>query len=663
MDNLSNNTVNTKLSPAPPGLILAGLLVWGWQTQFMIYAIAIGLLLELPLFIKWRIDFSDKDTNQLADLSGVLFFILTIYVFVNYSFQGIYKILELLPFVLLLLMLVQCYGIQNGIKTSALFISIRRLGERAGPDILYTTNIGMPYVFICLISASSGNKYSDYFFAVCVVIIGWLLLTQRTKHYSKTTWFTSVVFVIFFSYLTQNGLQQIQNNSEAFFLKLFEQYGWRSTDPERTSTSIGSLGRLKLSDRIIFRVKADKPSPTPLYFRETSYSTYEYGSWRNPKVEFDIIGKTPGKNEWRLNKNKLDKETMDVAIYLQDQSAIIPVPDNINSLAGKDLIQLETSVYGSTRIEAREGWINYRLGISDHDFVEATPTPEDLGIPPNYKTDFEQIAVKLGLYSKSQKEIIKSVQQYFKDEFYYSITQNHRYTKGQYLSRFLFKDKKGHCEYFATATALLLREAGIPARYTIGYSVQEYSNWQGTYLVRARHAHAWLKYYIDGEWHNMDTTPSVWAPMEAEDRTILEPLMDLFSWLRYKTTSSDIESDTKSNADWMLWMLIPLGAYLSWRFYSKQRVEQNNNRDTIHLEFDRYGTDSPLYPLIKQIEQEADHRQAGETLMAWIKRIFPGSKADKYYELITLHNTYRFNPAGNKREEKKQISDSLDSLA
>ena len=662
MDSLDNNIVNTKLEPAPPGLILAGLLVWGWQTPYMVYAIIIGLILELPLFIKWRIDFTDKDINQLADLSGVLFFIITVYVFVNYSFEGIYKILELLPFALLLLMLVQNYGVLNGIKTSALFISIRRLGKNASPDILYSTNIGMPYVFICLISASSGNKYSDYFFIACALVIAWLLLTQRTRHFSKITWFCSIVFVCFFSYLTQNGLQQLQNNSEAFFLGLFEQYGWRSTDPERTSTSIGSLGRLKLSDRIIFRVKADDPSPIPLYFRETSYSIYEHGSWRNPKVEFDIIGKTSGKNEWRLNKNKLDKETMDVAIYLQNQAAIIPVPDNINTLAGKDLIQVETSVFGSTRIEAREGWINYRLGVSDHDFVEATPAPEDLDIPLNYKTDFEQIALKLDLYSKSHPEIISTVQQYFKDDFYYSITQNQRYTKGQYLTRFLFKDKKGHCEYFATATALLLREAGIPTRYTIGYSVQEYSNWQGSYLVRARHAHAWLKYYIDGAWHNMDTTPSVWAPMEAEDRTLLEPLMDLLSWLRYKTTGGEIDSKKEENSDWMLWLLFPLGAYLTWRFYTKQRVEQKNNHDTIHAEFDRFGTDSPLYPLIKQIEQEADSRQAGETLMAWIKRIFPGTKAERYYDLIKLHNAYRFNPVSDKQEEKKLISASLDSL-
>lgn len=663
MDDLNQNTGKNKLSPAPSGLIMASLLLWGWQTEFLMYAGIMGLVLELPRFVKWRIDFSDKDINQLADLSGVIFFILTVYVFINYSFQGIYKILELMPFVLFLLMLAQGYGLQNGIKTSALFISIRRLGENAGPNVLYKTNIGLPYVFICMISASSGNKFSDHFFALCAIIIAWLLFTQRTKYFSKITWLASVVFVVFFSYLTQQGLQQIQYKSEAFLLGLFEQYGWRSTNPLQTSTSIGSLGRLKLSDRIVFRVKTDKPATEPLYFRETAYSIYEYGTWRNPGVEFDIITKTPNKNEWRFNQQIKDRGDMDIAIYLQDRSAIIPVPDNINTLAGKDLIQVETSVYGSTRIEAREGWINYRLGYANHDFVETGPNEHDLIVPVNYQDDFKQVATQLDLYSKTPKEIINTVQQYFKDNFYYSITQNQRYTKGQYLTKFLFNNKKGHCEYFATATALLLREAGIPARYTIGYSVQEYSEWQKMYLVRARHAHSWLKYYIDGTWHNMDTTPSIWAPMEAEDRTLLEPLMDLLSWLRYKTTSSEIDTKKQGSTDWMLWLLIPLGVYLGWRFYTKQRVDKETKLDSIYLYFERFGTDSPLYPLIAQLEQEADTRKTGETLSKWIKRILSGTRAKQYQELIKLHNHYRFNPTGNKKYDKQIIKKSLDLLS
>lgn len=662
MNTLTINTVQNKLRPAAPGLILTSLLLWGWQTDYLLYAAAMGAILELPYFIKWRINFTDKDVNQLADLSGVLFFFITVYVFVNYSFQGIYKILELLPFILFLIMLTQSYGIQAGIKTSALFISIRRLGASAGPDILYEIDISLPYVFLCLISASSGNKYGDLFFVLSSLIIIWVLWSQRTKNFPKILWVAAIVMVIPLAYLTQNGIQQLQENSERFLLELFEQYGWKSRDPDRTRTSIGSLGRLKLSDHIVFRVKSDKKFATTQYFHETSYSIYEHGSWRNPSVEFDVIAKTPAKNEWRINKDLEDRGDMDVGLFLDDQSTIIPVPDNINTLSGKDLIQVETSVYGSTRIEAREGWINYRLGYSDRNFAEAIPGNNDLSIPLNYQVDFQQIATELGLYSKTPTEIISSVRQYFKDNFYYSITQNQLYTKGQYLTKFLFKDKKGHCEYFATATALLLREAGIPTRYTIGYSVQEYSVWQRMYLVRARHAHSWLKYYLDGQWHRLDTTPSVWAPMEAEDRTLLEPLMDLLSWLRYKATGGDIETKTDSN-DWMLWLLIPLGAYLAWRFYNKQRVEQqSDSKGSLSLDVKRLGTDSPLYPLLKQLEQEADTRLPGETLIKWIKRILPVEKAKHYFDVINLHNRYRFDPASDKQKDKQFINISIEKI-
>jgi protein-glutamine gamma-glutamyltransferase len=664
MNEANIKTVQNRLKPAAPGLIMASLLLWGWQTEYLFYAVIMGILLELPFFIKWRIEFSEKDINQLADLSGILFFVVTVYIFVNYSVQGIYKILELLPFALLIIMLAQNYSIQNSIKTSALFISIRRMGNKASSNVLYETNISLPYVFLCLISASSGNKYNEVFFFLSCLIIIWTLWGSRAKHYSFTAWLIPIVIVVSLSFSTQLGLQQLQANAETFFLDLFEQYGIKNRDPDRTSTSIGSLGRLKLSDRIVFRIKSDKKLDAPLYYRETSYSKYEYGTWRNPKVDFDVIEKTPAKKEWRLNKQIKDTGHFDIAIFLRDQSAILPVPDNINSLFGKDLIQVETSIHGSTRIEARKGWISYRLGYADNsnEYFEIKPVVDDLSIPLNYQEDFKQVAEKLELYTKTPEEIVKAVSRYFKDNFYYSITQNQRYTKGQYLTKFLFKDKKGHCEYFATATALLLREAGIPTRYTIGYSVQEYSKWQKAYLVRARHAHAWLKYYANGKWHNMDTTPSIWAPMEAEDRTILEPFFDLLSYLRYKITGSEIDSKTESNK-WMIWILIPLMTYLGWRFYNKQRVDTrkstNINSDT---NIKRFGTDSPIYPIVKRLEQDADNRLPGETLSKWIKRIFPETKAELYDHLIKCHNRYRFNPTSDKRQDKQLIKKSLDSL-
>jgi hypothetical protein len=100
------------------------------------------------------------------------------------------------------------------------------------------------------------------------------------------------------------------------------------------------------------------------------------------------------------------------------------------------------------------------------------------------------------------------------------------------LADFLLRSRKGHCEYFATATVLLLRQAGIPARYVGGYSAQEYSPRDKAFVVRSRHAHAWAVAWVGGRWVNVDTTPARWAELEGEAaRSALAPFLDTVSWL------------------------------------------------------------------------------------------------------------------------------------
>jgi len=159
----------------------------------------------------------------------------------------------------------------------------------------------------------------------------------------------------------------------------------------------------------------------------------------------------------------------------------------------------------------------------------------------------------------------------------------------------------------------------------------------------------------------MDTTPSTWAPLEAEDSTILQPFMDLLSWIRYKLTGDELNSEKDPN-NWMLWILIPLMAFLAWRFYNKQRVNTKKTSHAIfHANIKRFGLDSPIYPLLKRLEQDTDKRLPGETLSKWIKRILPIEKAEKYSELIKLHNRYRFNPTSNKRLDKESILKKADT--
>ncbi len=73
---------------------------------------------------------------------------------------------------------------------------------------------------------------------------------------------------------------------------------------------------------------------------------------------------------------------------------------------------------------------------------------------------------------------------------------------------FLFNRKSGHCEYYASAMALLLRGAGIPSRLVSGFKGGEQSTYTGAFVVEERHAHAWVEALINGRWRTFDPTPA-----------------------------------------------------------------------------------------------------------------------------------------------------------
>lgn len=76
------------------------------------------------------------------------------------------------------------------------------------------------------------------------------------------------------------------------------------------------------------------------------------------------------------------------------------------------------------------------------------------------------------------------------------------------LAEFLFERKEGHCEYFATAMAVMLRTLGIPARLVNGFHNGEFNDLTSTYIVRARDAHTWVEAWFPGYgWITFDPTP------------------------------------------------------------------------------------------------------------------------------------------------------------
>ena len=76
------------------------------------------------------------------------------------------------------------------------------------------------------------------------------------------------------------------------------------------------------------------------------------------------------------------------------------------------------------------------------------------------------------------------------------------------LAYFLFNRRKGHCEYFASAMAVMLRTQGIPSRLATGFQSGIYNPLTELWLVRASDAHTWVEAWIPGHgWSSFDPTP------------------------------------------------------------------------------------------------------------------------------------------------------------
>ena len=81
------------------------------------------------------------------------------------------------------------------------------------------------------------------------------------------------------------------------------------------------------------------------------------------------------------------------------------------------------------------------------------------------------------------------------------------------VANFLFERKQGHCEYFASSMAIMLRALGIPSRVVNGFRTGEFNDLTSQYLVRASNAHSWVEaYFPNYGWISFDPTPA--APLQ-----------------------------------------------------------------------------------------------------------------------------------------------------
>lgn len=134
-------------------------------------------------------------------------------------------------------------------------------------------------------------------------------------------------------------------------------------------------------------------------------------------------------------------------------------------------------------------------------------------------------------------------------EFEYTFDRGPSAPNLDWVEDFLFENRRGHCEYFASAMAVLCQAVGIRARLISGYHGGEFNQVGGFYQIRQRDAHTWVEAYLtDRGWTVFDPSPP--SAIEQEDRgsSLLANSMHWIDFLRFKWSTLVITFDDDTRA-------------------------------------------------------------------------------------------------------------------
>jgi transglutaminase-like putative cysteine protease len=118
------------------------------------------------------------------------------------------------------------------------------------------------------------------------------------------------------------------------------------------------------------------------------------------------------------------------------------------------------------------------------------------------------LAEEIGKSESSNYDKAVALERYLSTRFAYTLELPRSYSQDP-VADFLFVRKRGHCEYFASSMAVMLRSLHVPSRIVTGFRGGEYNDLTGQYVVRASDAHSWVEAYFPGNgWISFDPTPA-----------------------------------------------------------------------------------------------------------------------------------------------------------
>jgi len=335
---------------------------------------------------------------------------------------------------------------------------------------------------------------------------------------------------------------------------------------------LGSIGSIIQNPAVVMRVEFPNKKISldwleEIYWRGTAFDNYDGRRWSHDAgdKERKLIDSMSG--VLNLSKGKMMSNLLVQRIFLEPmETRIVFAADEVRMFRWEKLklekflrrnIGIERDQYDTnyffTNLSSDQKYIAYselksktRYVPGTNDGKEWNPESAYLFLPyRNAQT--EQLVTKIVSGLENDYEKAMKIMEYLQSNFKYS-DQDLNVDSERPLEEFLFKMKRGHCEFFSTAMAILLRYVGIPSRNVVGFrggAINEIGNYA---VVRQSDAHSWAEAYIPGNgWLRFDPTP---GEVDGEKRVSdgLGSLTKYVDYLKLRWNKYVIDYDLRAQA-------------------------------------------------------------------------------------------------------------------
>lgn len=638
----------------PPLFCLAAaLMFWGWLTGFVVPALLLAALLEAANLSGVRLRVRHRDLNRIADLCVLFVSGAIVYqFFMPLDNEALLPLVvaQWSPMLLYPLALAQAYAETDKF---ALFAVLPVLGARKSG--LYDqkswktarVNLLFPYFGVVLLAAGSANQRYDWYYAALFVLVAWALAAGRptgpvrSSGARRLLWAGLLLACGIGGYFGQDYLDVLQARMR----------GWAiGSDPYRRETSMGSMGELKLSDSILMRVRPE-PGQTrpPLLLRESSYNFYRGRVWEAAAGFFGVVPAADAdKTEWNLHPELGSDGFVTVYRFFPRRLGLVPAPGGTTRLSALPARELLQNDLGAVKAERADGLCAYKAWYLRNTIIESAPNPVDQVVPSVLRPALETAARASGLDAADPEDAPEIILRYLWKHFRYSLRLEQSDQSLDPLSDFLLHTRKGHCEYFATAAAMLLRQAGLSSRYVVGYAVMERDPETDLYLVRERHRHAWAIYFADAGWHVLDATPPAWGELEYRTPDFWQRLADFRSRAVFTLASWRWLEERGKVKTALLLVALGLGVLLAVRIIRQQgirRIRRPGRRS-------RGDTHALPFALVEaRLRTRGMVRPEWQPLEHWLR----ANRQENLLPGLRLHYKQRFDPAGFSEADKRRL--------